>query len=420
MRKAVLAGRAAQVLCLAAGLALAFSVGLMIWRGRMWTCGFYVAGPRLHLLLLWGAWWAWYALRAGAWRTAGARRHFLGRFVLLNGSLACALAAAEFGMRLVLSARQRGQSLEHLAALRQRGRPLPIQSNHALAAIIQPSANPRLVYELIPGLDTSFGGQPLRTNRDGMRADRDYPRARPPNGVRIVGLGDSGMFGWNCAQDENYLAVLEQRLRARGDGVTYEALNLAVPGYNTQLEAEMLRSRGMAYRPDLVVVGWCANDFSLPFFLWEKQNYWQRDVSYVFTLLFDRPRFARIASALVFRDRRTFVEEQVVPELTEGMDPAGVRRALADLRDQCARGGCRLLVFGPLKSVIRGLCDEAGVPYCNTYTAIPENKYPKDYLLYYMHPSPAGHRVLADYLERDLRARGWLPGPPLDTPAENR
>ena len=65
--------------------------------------------------------------------------------------------------------------------------------------------------------------------------------------MRIVGIGDSGMFGWNVEQGEDYLSVLRSNLTARANGVSYEVLNLGVPGYNTQIEVESLRSKGLAY-----------------------------------------------------------------------------------------------------------------------------------------------------------------------------
>ena len=95
---------------------------------------------------------------------------------------------------------------------------------------------------------------PLELNADGFR-DRDYAKAKPPGVRRIVGIGDSYMFGWGVRTGKDYLSVLEERLAPRCPDARWEVLNMAVPGYNTAMEVETLRARGLAYEPDVVVVG---------------------------------------------------------------------------------------------------------------------------------------------------------------------
>jgi hypothetical protein len=56
------------------------------------------------------------------------------------------------------------------------------------------------------------------------------------------------------------------------------------------------------------------------------------------------------------------------------------------------------------------------VPYFNTHERIAETQYPSEYLVHYMHPAPAGHRVLAEFMEKELRSLGWLPNPLPTTP----
>lgn len=63
-----------------------------------------------------------------------------------------------------------------------------------LGDIVRLSPDPRIVYELVPGLDVTFLDVPLRTNPSGFRGPLvPAERARPS--VRVVGLGDSVMFG---------------------------------------------------------------------------------------------------------------------------------------------------------------------------------------------------------------------------------
>jgi lysophospholipase L1-like esterase len=98
----------------------------------------------------------------------------------------------------------------------------------------------------------------FRINGQGLRADRDYPYAKPPGVRRIVSLGDSFTAGYEVQGDETFSSVLERALRERGYDV--EVLNAGVSGYSTAeavlyLERELLR-----YEPDLVLVSFFGND----------------------------------------------------------------------------------------------------------------------------------------------------------------
>lgn len=112
------------------------------------------------------------------------------------------------------------------------------------------SSNPRLVYELAPG---SF-----EINAAGYRGP-EYPERKPAGTKRIVGIGDSSAFGSGVGEGDTYLRRLERLLNA-GDGDTVQVVNLAVAGYNSHQELEVLRTRGLAFDPDLVVLGYDHND----------------------------------------------------------------------------------------------------------------------------------------------------------------
>ncbi len=154
----------------------------------------------------------------------------------------------------------------------------------------QLSANPRLVFEPVPGMQVAaredggvplFFGYPGRANRLGYR-DRDHARTKPPGTYRIVVIGDSVAAGWGVEETADLFAPRLERLlnekrgnELRGggggdgseDGTTgyegpnrFEVLNFAVTGYNTAQQVETLASRGLAFDPDLVIVAYCLND----------------------------------------------------------------------------------------------------------------------------------------------------------------
>jgi len=98
----------------------------------------------------------------------------------------------------------------------------------------------------------------FRINSQGMRADRDFARQKPPGLKRIVALGDSFTIGYEVANEETFSSVLERSLRAKGLNV--EVINAGVSGYSNAEECLYLERELLSYSPDLVIVSFYAND----------------------------------------------------------------------------------------------------------------------------------------------------------------
>jgi len=130
-----------------------------------------------------------------------------------------------------------------------------------LGEMIRRSANRRIIYELRPNLRVVYQGAPVTTNAAGFRGPA-IAATKPAGVERIVGIGDSFMFGQGVADHETHLARLEAR---RGGSV--ETANLAVPGYNAAMEVETLLEKGLRLRPDIVVIEFIGNDLDLPNFI---------------------------------------------------------------------------------------------------------------------------------------------------------
>ena len=362
--------------------------------------------PRIILVAC--GWFGWFFLRYGV--NYGRRQWliFTGRLFLCVFSTALAFLTAEVALRVILKRTQDSQSLDRLDAISSQLTEETISSSHPLAALVRRSANSKLIYELRPGLEREFGHQWVKINSAGMRDTREYQVAKGTNCFRIVGLGDSGIFGWDVAEDEPYMAVLGRHLNARGDGRVYETPNFGVPGYNTQLELEMLKCRALAYAPDIVVIGWCDNDFNYPFFVPQKCQWDRKDVSFLYYLIFNRKKFADVALTPL-SDIREFKEGDVPEHFRGGIDVSGVKQCFAEFVEMSRKYHFKLLVFGPMQREAVDICKEVGAPYYNTVEKISPTQYPSEYLVHHMHPAPAGHKVLAEHIEKELRHRGWLP-----------
>ncbi len=119
---------------------------------------------------------------------------------------------------------------------------------------------PGLTYELAPGMWKRSHGTVIRTNSHGMR-EREIPIEKPDSVVRVAVLGDSYTFGFGVRAHRAYPRRLEGLLnQSSPGGRRFQVLNFGVGGYSTQDEAVVLRERALAWRPDLVIVGYVLND----------------------------------------------------------------------------------------------------------------------------------------------------------------
>jgi lysophospholipase L1-like esterase len=119
--------------------------------------------------------------------------------------------------------------------------------------------DPHLPYVLRPGVDTMVRGFHVRVNAEGLRGP-PVTREPAPGVHRVLALGDSATFGEGLAVEEAFPALLERDLNAAGRG-RWEVLNAGVEGYNTEAEAAYLERRGLAFDPEVVVVGFNLNDY---------------------------------------------------------------------------------------------------------------------------------------------------------------
>jgi len=131
-----------------------------------------------------------------------------------------------------------------------------------------------LFYRLAPGLDLPLtditAPPPLRertrwifhTNSVGFNS-REATHTKPPGTLRIVTLGDSSTFGWGVDTEETYPYQLERLLRERHPDRRIEVVNLGVCGYSSLQGLILLRREGLRYSPDIVILSYGSNDYSL-------------------------------------------------------------------------------------------------------------------------------------------------------------
>jgi lysophospholipase L1-like esterase len=357
------------------------------------------------------------------------------RAVALLLSILFALLIPEVVLRVMvhLDRMRHGDLKQRLE--RSQSEPLSADAHLSMSGLAQPSANTDIVYELKPGLDGIFCGQRLRTNSRGMRY-RESPVEKPADTYRIVGLGDSVMFGWGVDQDQTYLALLEQRLNALpGTHRRFEVLNFAVPGYNTTMEVATFEQKALPFNPDLVVIQFVSNDFDVPYFMQRPDDglSWRR--SYLLDLI--RVRLGWLKAA---------TNDQLVEAGLEGLGEGQQREVLDQYRHMVGTDAYRramerlaaltrprdipvLVILGKGAPGQREVIDEVAAqngfrlveakPYTDAYIrrqGIPDTKEARQKALWVSatdrHPNAAGHAIYADLLMDELIRIGVVEATP--------
>jgi hypothetical protein len=261
--------------------------------------------------------------------------------------------------------------------------------------LVQPSDDPRVRFENRPGARQVIrffdakGGVAKEVvaviNDDGYRGPA-VAKEKPPGTLRIAALGDSQTFGIGINEGESWPAVLEASLKKSLPGTAVEVMNCAVPGYDAEQEAAALESRWLAYAPDVVVLGYFANDPPPPKTRPDEGKSWSRWLmgellpSQHGFLGFARRHSALVDTVLDGIYRRLLVREwtvgaeQLHDDASDGWQRT--RELLALERDLCARAGARfgvvlipflihsgdgLISTGPYRKV-SAVCTAAGIP----------------------------------------------------------
>ncbi|MCB0335960.1 MAG: SGNH/GDSL hydrolase family protein [Bdellovibrionales bacterium] len=121
------------------------------------------------------------------------------------------------------------------------------------------SENPVLGYELKANYRSQNPNYHQTFPYINAHGQRDIERKieRTPGVKRVLLLGDSVVAGHGIVElDDLPNRLLEERL-----GSEFEVLNFGVGGYCTKAEVELLKVKGLAFKPDLVLVLFVNNDY---------------------------------------------------------------------------------------------------------------------------------------------------------------
>ncbi len=186
---------------------------------------------------------------------------------LLTFSCFISLVLFELGFRVYVGI-SNSQPLEKQLAKSKSTTIANTETTVSLGGLIQPSQWKDVVYELKPNISVVFQNKPVLTNSVGMR-ENEVTIKKTPGVLRVVGIGDSIMFGWGVQKDETYLSRIARDTSLENK---IETLNFAVPGYNTAMEVALYEHRIQAFNPDVIVVQFVNNDFDVPAFMMRQED----------------------------------------------------------------------------------------------------------------------------------------------------
>ncbi len=125
------------------------------------------------------------------------------------------------------------------------------------AAVPAPSDSPYVPdaaagYRLRPSGPAGDPAADDHVNALGFR-DREHQLARPAGTRRVLGVGDSFVYG-AVPPRENFLVVAARELSAAPEAAPVEMVLMGCPGWNTEHEVGIVRALGPALAPDLIVL----------------------------------------------------------------------------------------------------------------------------------------------------------------------
>ena len=342
-----------------------------------------------------------------------------------------ALVLGAFGLALVLA-----EVVVRVVA----PRPLPSQTQireYVLRGMYV--ADERAGYRLAPG----FSGRIERaghvteftTNSLGMRGEEPGTKVKP----RIAAFGDSFTWGWGVPAGEEWIHWVGRELARRG-GPDVQTLNCGVNGYGTDNEAVALERLGPGLQPDLVLLGFFANDYVDNLlgatgiytvrdgYLFDRfsheymREHWLARESHLFRLVsgaWETFRTTRLGGLPSARPARNFTEE----DFQRGMELS--EKHIRHMNDTCTELGARFAVIWlpsdvyvmsgtrpediRLQAELQARIAAAGIPSVDLLPFVSKERQPAGlYLMNDGHFSVRGNRVAGREIARWILENGLL------------
>ena len=224
---------------------------------------------------------------------------------------------------------------------------------------------------------------------------------------RLLFLGDSFVLGIGVRDEHTLPALVEQRYHKKGYVV--ETINMAYSGSSTAKQLDIYQGYGLAYQPDVVVLGVFLND--------ARRRGIHEFLVYGHVLAQVR-QYSWFLNALVGSIEKGMLHRQMLAHYLAGYTPESpewqaMQRQLKALQALALENGQRLVIalypvlfgmqadypFEQIHQTITGFCREQGLPlvdFLDVYRGRDERLlwvHPTDH-----HPNEEAQALAADYL----------------------
>lgn len=274
--------------------------------------------------------------------------------------------------------------------------------------------------DFYPSSTDTFKNATRTINSLGMR-DQEYSAVPGPDTFRIALVGASHDMGAGVDDGENFESLVENRLNAElgpVTGLTYEILNFSHGGYKPIQKLEILRTKVLAFEPDLII--YSANTNELEGVFQPVQIRWlvQQDLLDLFPDVLDAMNRAGVAAEIEQFDSNS---EASLVKLTPYMEEvfAKLLKKFRDLGEGQEAPTALLLLEIPddtsqsLHAFERmtAVGGEVGVPILDlrgAFGAVSDRS--KLWITSFdAHTNAAGHQMIADLLFEKLLRSNLVP-----------
>lgn len=233
----------------------------------------------------------------------------------------------------------------------------------------------KLPFVHFPSKRGTFYGADIATNSMGFRGE-ECRVEKTPGKKRIVFVGDSQTLGWGVPFEQCMARRLERHLNEKSDA--YEVINMGIGNYNSTMEVELFKLRGLALKPDIVFLFYFVNDAEpIPRLSWPAYQIERR--SYLLAFLFDR--YFEIRPLIdSTRNWKQYYASLYAPNASA---LAMNRQSLKEMGELCKANGIQLVVvnypdlheienypFPQITDYAREFAMEAGSPFIDLLSAL--------------------------------------------------
>ncbi|MHC4428233.1 MAG: SGNH/GDSL hydrolase family protein [Planctomycetota bacterium] len=266
--------------------------------------------------------------------------------------------------------------------------------------------------EMKPNFETWHRGVPLVTNRWGMRDQDVYEKEKPEGTFRIALCGASNSFGNAVEQHLIFEPILEQRLNDElaGSGYQrYESLNFSRSGQSLLEKMWLAEFKTPEFDPDLILVVITRNDVR-----WSVREKLARRLDEGRDLYYDFLEQVVERAGIKPGDSRAKVERKLKPYSEWVID-----RCLEHLAAFSRDSGIPVAILALRIDVNRlhpsllwevEKAEEYGLPVLRIFDAFHGQTVEEMYVFPGRdnHPTPKGHRLIADELYEELMSNPEL------------